>query len=96
MCWFHASSSKNFYVNYIVQVLFQASVSYITGISRLLLSLFVSQENFLAQAAKYAQISELSKRVAEWEEKITPKLLEEVSVVASMVFMLIFILRVII
>ena len=54
------------------------------------MSLFVSQENFLAQAAKYAQISELSKRVAEWEEKITPKLLEEVSVIASMVFMLIF------
>lgn len=34
-------------------------------------------ENFLASAAKYAQISELSKRVAEWEEKITPRLLEE-------------------
>lgn len=29
-------------------------------------------------AAKFAQISEISKRVADWEEKITPKLLEEV------------------
>ncbi|XP_076450390.1 condensin-2 complex subunit H2-like [Babylonia areolata] len=34
-------------------------------------------ENFLAQAAKFAQISELSKRVAEWEEKINPRLQEE-------------------
>ncbi|KAK7098969.1 condensin-2 complex subunit H2-like [Littorina saxatilis] len=34
-------------------------------------------ENFLAQAAKFAQLSELPKRVAEWEDKITPRLLEE-------------------
>ena len=33
----------------------------------------------MEQAAKYAKISELSRRVAEWEEKISPKLLEEVS-----------------
>ncbi|KAK7486411.1 hypothetical protein BaRGS_00022335 [Batillaria attramentaria] len=34
-------------------------------------------ENFLASAAKYAQTSEVARRVAEWEEKITPKLEEE-------------------
>lgn len=36
------------------------------------------QENYLESAAKYVQISELSKRVAEWEEKIIPRLQEEV------------------
>ncbi|KAL8577733.1 hypothetical protein ACOMHN_065550 [Nucella lapillus] len=34
-------------------------------------------ENFLAQAAKFAQMSELSKRVSEWEERIAPRLKEE-------------------
>ncbi|XP_025087697.1 condensin-2 complex subunit H2-like [Pomacea canaliculata] len=34
-------------------------------------------ENYLESAAKYVQISELSKRVAEWEEKIIPRLQEE-------------------
>ncbi|XP_059156017.1 condensin-2 complex subunit H2-like [Physella acuta] len=34
-------------------------------------------EKFLASAAEYAQITELSRRVSEWEEKIKPKLEEE-------------------
>ncbi|KAI8781345.1 condensin-2 complex subunit H2-like isoform X2 [Biomphalaria glabrata] len=34
-------------------------------------------EKFLASAAEYANITELSRRVAEWEEKIQPKLREE-------------------
>ena len=37
------------------------------------------QEKFYASAAEYAQITDLSRRVAEWEEKIQPKLEEEVS-----------------
>ncbi|CAL1534734.1 unnamed protein product [Lymnaea stagnalis] len=34
-------------------------------------------EKFWSSAAEYAQITELSKRVSEWEEKIKPKLEEE-------------------
>ncbi|BFZ04111.1 hypothetical protein BsWGS_07150 [Bradybaena similaris] len=34
-------------------------------------------EKFLASAAEYAQITELSRRVTEWEEKIRPKLEEQ-------------------
>lgn len=34
-------------------------------------------EGFLASAQQYAQITELSRRVSEWEEKILPKLKEE-------------------
>ncbi|KAK3591844.1 hypothetical protein CHS0354_005040 [Potamilus streckersoni] len=34
-------------------------------------------EQYLASAQEYAQITELSKRVSEWEEKILPKLQEE-------------------
>ncbi|KAK3796287.1 hypothetical protein RRG08_041601 [Elysia crispata] len=36
-------------------------------------------EKFYASAAEYAQITDLSRRVAEWEEKIQPKLEEEES-----------------
>ncbi|KAH9510130.1 Condensin-2 complex subunit H2 [Bulinus truncatus] len=36
-------------------------------------------ERFLASAAEYAQITELSRRVSEWEGKIQPKLKEEES-----------------
>ena len=32
----------------------------------------------MASAQEYAQITELSKRVAEWEDKILPRLEEEV------------------
>ena len=32
----------------------------------------------MASAQEYAQITELSKRVSEWEEKIVPRLEEEV------------------
>ncbi|GAB1608290.1 condensin-2 complex subunit H2-like isoform X1 [Argonauta hians] len=34
-------------------------------------------ENFYIGAQKYAQVTELSKRIAEWEDKILPKLQEE-------------------
>ena len=36
------------------------------------------QEGYLASAQQYAQITELSKRVNDWENKILPKLQEEV------------------
>ncbi len=36
-------------------------------------------DGFLASAQQYAQITDLSKRVGEWEEKILPKLRLEVS-----------------
>ena len=39
---------------------------------------FCVQEQYLASAQEYAQITELSKRVAEWEEKVLPRLEEEV------------------
>lgn len=43
------------------------------------LTLFLRfQEGFLASAQQYAQITELAKRVTEWEDKIGPKLQEEV------------------
>jgi hypothetical protein len=37
------------------------------------------QESFIASAQQYAQVTELSQRVGEWEEKILPKLEREVS-----------------
>ena len=37
------------------------------------------QEGFMACAQQYAQVTDLSRRVAEWEQKIIPKLEEEVS-----------------
>ena len=40
-----------------------------------------TQEGYLASAQQYAQITELSKRVADWENKIVPKLQEEVRAV---------------
>ena len=40
-------------------------------------------EGFLASAQQYAQITELSKRVSEWEDKILPKLREEVREISS-------------
>ena len=40
-------------------------------------------EGFLASAEQYAQITELSKRVHEWEDKILPKLREEVRQISS-------------
>ena len=40
-------------------------------------------EGFLASAQQYAQITELSKRVSEWEDKILPKLREEVWEISS-------------
>ena len=42
--------------------------------------IFFPQEGFLASAQQYAQITELSQRVTEWEEKILPKLQEEVRI----------------
>lgn len=33
----------------------------------------------MASAQEYAQITELSRRVSEWEERVLPKLEEEVS-----------------
>ena len=39
----------------------------------------VLQEGFMTSAQVYAQITELARRVQEWEEKIIPRLREEVS-----------------
>ena len=38
------------------------------------------QEKYLVQAAKYIDQSELSKRVAQWEDRMAPKLVEEVQI----------------
>ena len=35
-------------------------------------------EGYMASAQQYAQLTELARRVAEWEENIIPKLAEEV------------------
>ncbi len=43
-------------------------------------------EGFLTSAQQYAQITELSKRVAEWEDKIVPKLQEEVNLLCFNLF----------
>ena len=42
------------------------------------MSLISLQDAFLAGAQEYAQITELGKRVAEWEDKIKPRLELEV------------------
>lgn len=40
----------------------------------------------MASAQEYAQITELSRRVAEWEERVVPKLEEEVSTQLKLFF----------
>ena len=43
--------------------------------------IFFTQEDYLANAQQYAQMTELAKRVAEWEDKILPILAEEVFII---------------
>ena len=48
------------------------------------LSFLFLQNNYLAEAQQYAQETDLSRRVKDWEEKIIPVLQEEVCLIFPM------------
>lgn len=53
--------------------------SLMIGNEKFSINFICEQEQYMASAQEYAQVTELSRRVSEWEERVLPKLEEEVS-----------------